>query len=215
MSSSERTEIRLDPNPTGQLDAAVPGALVPLRSLPQEHLASDDPDVRGWAVLGDDGNRIGDVDDLLVDAEARKVRFLIVSLDPAWARGESTAGESAEDGPIPGVDPDAPGTLERGMVVAVAGVSGVEGLSGITGMLAEEFVRSTITDEELALARDGVPADPHRVLVPIGAAAIDSDQRQIVVRGLLASHAAGLPDYHGQLLTHEAEAGLRQRFGHA
>jgi len=76
-------------------------------------------------------------------------------------------------------------------------------------------VRSTITDEELALARDGVPAEPRRVLVPIGAAAIDPDQRQIMARGLLASHAAGLPEYHGQLLTHEAEAGLRQRFGHA
>ena len=206
MSSTEHTEIRLDPNPTGQLDAAVPGALVPLRSLPREHLASGDPDVRGWAVLGDDGNRIGDVDDLLVDAEARKVRFLIVSLDAAWDRADD-AGE----GPIPGMNPDAPGSV----ATPVTSVSGMEGLSGLTGMLAEEFVRSTITDEELALARDGVPADRRRVLIPIGAAAIDSEARQVMVRGLLASHAAGLTDYHGQLLTHEAEAGLRLRFGHA
>jgi hypothetical protein len=207
MSSTEHSEIRLDPNPTGQLDAAVPGALVPLRSLPREHLASGDPDVRGWAVLGDDGNRIGDVDDLLVDAEARRVRFLIVTLDAAW--------ESADEGPIPGMAPDAPGSVAGLAAAGVASVSGVEGLSGLTGMLAEEFVRSTITDEELALARDGVPADRRRVLVPIGAAAIDAEARQIMVRGLLASHAAGLPDYHGQLLTHEAEAGLRLRFGHA
>lgn len=207
MSSSEQTEVHLDPNPTGKLDEAVPGALVPLRSLPQEHLAgdgSDSPDVRGWAVLGDDGNRIGDVDDLLVDAEARKVRFLIVSLDAAW--------ESADEGPIPGVDPDAPGS---GLTAGFAAVAGAEGLTGITGMLAEEFVRSTITDEELALARDGVPADPRRVLVPIGAAAIDPEAREVRVRGLPASHAAGLPDYHGQHLTHEAEAALRLRFGHA
>ncbi len=213
--SSERAEIHLDPNPTGQLDAAVPGALVPLRSLPREHLASGDPDVRGWAVLGDDGNRIGTVDDLLVDAEARMVRFLIVALDPAWAPERPAVEKPAEDGPIAGMNPDDPGTLGRHAAGGVASVSGVEGLSGMTGMLAEEFVRSTITDEELSLARDGVPADPRRVLVPIGAAAIDSEQRQVVVRGLLASHAAGLPDYHGQLLTHEAEAGLRLRFGHA
>ncbi len=207
MSSSEPTEIHLDPNPTGKLDEAVPGALVPLRSLPREHLASDDPDVRGWAVLGDDGNRIGDVDDLLVDAEARKVRFLIVALDAAW--------ESADEGPIPGMNPDAAGSASNFAAASVASVSGIEGLTGMAGQLAEEFVRSTISDEELALARDGVPAEPRRVLVPIGAAAIDPDQRQIVARGLLASHAAGLPEYHGQLLTHEAEAGLRQRFGHA
>jgi hypothetical protein len=206
MSSTEPTEIRLDPNPTGQLDAAVPGALVPLRSLPREHLASGDPDVRGWAVLGDDGNPIGDVDDLLVDAEARQVRFLIVSLDAAWDRADD-----ADGGPIPGMSPDSPGSAPG----HVSSVSGMEGMSGLTGMLAEEFVRSTITDEELALARDGVPADPRRVLIPIGAAAIDSEARQVRVRGLLASHAAGLTDYHGQLLTHEAEAGLRLRFGHA
>jgi hypothetical protein len=208
--SSERAELHLDPNPTGQLDAAVPGALVPLRSLPQEHLASGDPDVRGWAVLGDDGNRIGDVDDLLVDAEARQVRFLIVSLDAAWDRADD-AGE----GPIPGMNPDAPGSVAGLAAAPVTSVPGMEGLSGLTGMLAEEFVRSTITDEELALARDGVPPDPRRVLIPIGAAAIDSEARQVMVRGLLASHAAGLTDYHGQLLTHEAEAGLRLRFGHA
>jgi hypothetical protein len=205
--SSTHTEIHLDPNPTGKLDEAVPGALVPLRSLPQEHLASGDPDVRGWAVLGDDGNRIGAVDDLLVDAEARKVRFLIVALD--------TVLESADEGPIPGVDPGAPGSVSGLAVAGVDSVSGMEGLSGLTGMLAEEFVRSTITDEELALARDGVPPAHRRVLVPIGAAAIDPDPRQVRVRGLLASHAAGLPEYHGQLLTHEAEAGLRLRFGHA
>jgi hypothetical protein len=213
MSSSERAEIHLDPNPTGQLDAAVPGTLVPLRSLPREHIASGDPDVRGWAVLGDDGNRIGDVDDLLVDAEARKVRFLIVALDAAWA--------SADEGPIPGMSPDAPGSVAgpaaagAGASGGVSGMEGMEGLSGLTGRLAEEFVRSTITDEELALARDGVPPEHRRVLVPIGAAAIDPDPRQVRVRGLLASHAAGLPEYHGQLLTHEAEAGLRLRFGHA
>src|SRR3954454_23999679 len=167
MSSSTHTEIPLDPNPTGKLDEAVPGALVPLRSLPQEHLASDDPDVRGWAVLGDDGNRIGDVDDLLVDAEARKVRFLIVALDAAW--------ENADEGPIPGMSPDAPGGVSGLAAAGVAGVSGVEGLSGIAGQLGEELTRSPITDEERARARDGAPADPRRVLVPIGAAAIDPE----------------------------------------
>jgi hypothetical protein len=208
MSNSGRAEIHLDPNPTGHLDAALPGAAAPLRSLPQEHLAAGDPDVRGWQVVSDDGQPIGQVDDLLVDAAAHRVRYLSVSLDAALADGLPEVAGAAAGGPIPGTNPDA--SALPGMDIAA-----ISGLSGLTEMLAEEFVRSTITEEELALARDGVPPQHRRVLVPIGAAAIDPDQRQVRVRGLLAAHAAGLPDYHGQLLTPEMEAGLRRGFGHA
>jgi len=44
-------------------------------------VASDDPDVRGWTVRTRDGQEIGQVTELIVEPEARKVRYLEVALD--------------------------------------------------------------------------------------------------------------------------------------
>lgn len=44
-------------------------------------VASDDPDVRGWAVVDDHDNTVGKVDNLLVDTTREKVRYLDVELD--------------------------------------------------------------------------------------------------------------------------------------
>jgi hypothetical protein len=44
-------------------------------------VASDDPDVRGWDVLDSTGNKIGEVDELIVDTAAMKVRYLEVDVD--------------------------------------------------------------------------------------------------------------------------------------
>jgi stress response protein YsnF len=44
-------------------------------------VASDDPDVRGWDVLDSTGNKIGEVDELIVDTDAMKVRYLEVDVD--------------------------------------------------------------------------------------------------------------------------------------
>lgn len=55
--------------------------LAPLSRLDDFKVASGDQDVRGWDVIARDGKKIGDVDDLLVDTSARKVRFVSVDLD--------------------------------------------------------------------------------------------------------------------------------------
>jgi sporulation protein YlmC with PRC-barrel domain len=39
------------------------------------------PDIRGWDVKTADGKEIGEVDELILDAQARKVRYMIVDLD--------------------------------------------------------------------------------------------------------------------------------------
>lgn len=52
-----------------------------LDELDDYTVADGDPDVRGWKVLGADGQRVGKVDELLVDTEAMKVRYLDVDLD--------------------------------------------------------------------------------------------------------------------------------------
>jgi photosynthetic reaction center H subunit len=43
-------------------------------------VADDDPDVRGWDVIGADGTKYGEVEDLIVDPQAMKVRYLEVQL---------------------------------------------------------------------------------------------------------------------------------------
>lgn len=55
--------------------------VVPLDDLDDFRVAGDDPDPRGWEVVAADGGRIGEVDDLLVDTGAMKVRYLDVGVD--------------------------------------------------------------------------------------------------------------------------------------
>lgn len=54
--------------------------IVPLNELSDFEVASGDPDVRGWDVVGADGRKLGAVDQLLADTGAMKVRYLDVDL---------------------------------------------------------------------------------------------------------------------------------------
>jgi uncharacterized protein (TIGR02271 family) len=44
-------------------------------------VAKDEPDVRGWHVITSDGDEVGDVDDLIVDPSAMKVRYIAIERD--------------------------------------------------------------------------------------------------------------------------------------
>ena len=55
--------------------------VVPLRQLDDFKVAEGDPDVRGWEVVSSDGRKIGDVEELLVDTGAMKVRYLDVEVE--------------------------------------------------------------------------------------------------------------------------------------
>jgi len=44
-------------------------------------VAEGEPDVRGWDVMSADRQRLGEVDDLLADPQAQKVRYLTIDLD--------------------------------------------------------------------------------------------------------------------------------------
>ena len=55
--------------------------VIPLDELDDYEIADGDPDVRGWEVRSADGQRIGEVDNLLIDTAAMKVRYLAVDLD--------------------------------------------------------------------------------------------------------------------------------------
>jgi photosynthetic reaction center H subunit len=52
-----------------------------LSEVDEYEVAKDDPDVRGWDVVAHDGREIGEVDDLIIDSSAMKVRYLDVELD--------------------------------------------------------------------------------------------------------------------------------------
>lgn len=62
--------------------------VVPLGQMDDFAVAEGDPDVRGWEVVASDGRRIGEVDELLVDAAAMKVRYLDVDMDTATDAGD-------------------------------------------------------------------------------------------------------------------------------
>lgn len=52
-----------------------------LHDLSDYKIADNDPDVRGWALIDANNERIGTVDNLLVDMNKEKVRYLDVDLD--------------------------------------------------------------------------------------------------------------------------------------
>ncbi|HEX7243755.1 MAG TPA: DUF2382 domain-containing protein [Longimicrobiaceae bacterium] len=63
--------------------------VVPLDQLDDFKVADGDPDVRGWEVVASDGRKIGEVDQLLVDTAAMKVRYLDVDVDEGLLAGGS------------------------------------------------------------------------------------------------------------------------------
>lgn len=75
---------------TGTMESFDTSNLMPLSRMDDFKVADDDQDVRGWTVIARDGERIGKVDDLLVDTTAQRVRFLGVDLD----RGLLSGGHS-------------------------------------------------------------------------------------------------------------------------
>lgn len=68
-----------DPMSLPPLDGREP-QLVPLRETRDFRIPREEFDLRGWNVFGADGERLGKVDDLLIDPAAMKVAFLSVDV---------------------------------------------------------------------------------------------------------------------------------------
>ncbi len=58
------------------------GNLRRLSELTDFKVSSGDPDVRGWRVISADGVKFGKVDELIVDMDEMKVRYVDVDVDP-------------------------------------------------------------------------------------------------------------------------------------
>lgn len=68
--------------------SAINERIIPLDELDDYEVAEGDPDVRGWHVYARDGVKIGEVDELLVDTEELKVRYLDVELEQGRSERE-------------------------------------------------------------------------------------------------------------------------------
>lgn len=64
------------------------GHLKRLSDMDDFKVADGEPDIRGWDVKTTDGQKLGDVDDLLVDTGTMKVRYIEVELDKEFATDE-------------------------------------------------------------------------------------------------------------------------------
>ncbi|MFL6195655.1 MAG: PRC-barrel domain-containing protein [Thermoanaerobaculia bacterium] len=191
-----------DRKPTGRLDEAMPGgSVVPLRRLHNFRISEGDPDVRGWEVMGADGRRIGEVDDLLVDSEALRVRYLDVILDPRLLAGPGEGAESP--GPIPGPEVGgAPGFVPNATAA----------MGGLAPMISEAIVRGTLSPTENALTREESSGSGDRhVLISLSQARMDPGHSRVLLEGLPSSRAAGLPIYDGEAVEEDAALPLRDR----
>ncbi len=63
------------------MDSSPSPTLRRLRDLPSFEMATDNPDPRGWAVRGSDGQAFGLVHELLVDPVSQRVLYLNVQLE--------------------------------------------------------------------------------------------------------------------------------------
>jgi len=61
-------------------------ALVHLKDVKGFEFSKEQPDPRGWEVRTADGTKLGKVEDLLFDTEARRVRYLEVEMDKDVAK---------------------------------------------------------------------------------------------------------------------------------
>jgi uncharacterized protein (TIGR02271 family) len=101
-------------------------------------VADNEPDVRGWTVVSRDGRTIGEVDDLIVDTAAMKVRFLEVDPD------EDVAGNGTEPIYIPIANADVDNNEER--LVLRGDAAAVRGL--VPSDFASHFSASTNTSTQ-------------------------------------------------------------------
>ena len=61
-------------------DASTTGALVHTRDLDKFEFPKGEPDPRGWDVRATDDTKIGKVEDLLLDTQERRIRYIEVAL---------------------------------------------------------------------------------------------------------------------------------------
>jgi uncharacterized protein (TIGR02271 family) len=155
-----------------------------LSELDDFRVSDEDPDPRGWSVIGRDGTVIGRVEDLIVDRDAMKVRYLDITVT-----AQATAGGSRARIPVGRVD------LQPDQQAVVTDLSPVE-LSaflggGIGGTAATDD--EAVSDRTLATAGDAMSS---------GAAGMRSDASNVqrITRSEEELHVGTRPVQAGEVV---------------
>lgn len=194
-------------------DTAARARVAALRNLPGYKVADEDPDVRGWDVVGGDGTRIGTVNDLLVDTVAGKACYLDIELEPTLYREEGDERRLEAD-PALELDPMAgPDGIIGQAVVPAAEIDSNLGAATTT----EYLVRATLSDTENRMTAHHHLGHRHHsgerhVVFPIGHAELDSEHDRVILASQRAETAVDLPAYVPGEINPDYERALRQWF---
>jgi hypothetical protein len=154
------------------------------------------PEVRGWTVVGADGQKIGRVIEVLADPVEERTRFLHVELDQTTLEQSLTPGGETRitAGRYPG-DPNLPGSRPQADVDPSVGES-ERTASYNTGARqhAADFTGAVPRSDDGRLGGSGREAHP-RVLIPLRSARLKEADEQIVLETLRAADLAELPAY--------------------
>lgn len=220
---------------TATIEAAE-GRLVPLSELLHNHrIASGDPDVRGWEVVGSDGRTVGRIHDLLVDTGSQRVRYLDVELDRGLASGSSHREGGREPLGPEGQPMAGAGTVGLSETVVKEGPGVVQASEAVTGRLDEgvhrpdrNVINESVGGDALSAAAAGPlfsreerpvtgkldegvarTGDRH-VLIPVGLGRLTPGDDRVHLARLRADEAASLPAYNHGEISGDLEAELRR-----
>lgn len=154
------------------------------------------PDLRGWAVIGADGRKIGRVLDLLEDPRDEQVRFLSVELDQtALEQTMATPGGEARitAGAYP-ADPNRPGAQPQADVDPTVGES--ERTASMNTGARQHAADFTGAVPRADYGREGGSGrvGPPRILIPLAGARIKEKDEQVVLETLRESDLLRLPE---------------------
>lgn len=61
--------------------------MVPLKSLPNWHVAEGDPDIRGWDATDNEGNKIGQINDLIISRRTGEAAYAVLTYGGSLGMG--------------------------------------------------------------------------------------------------------------------------------
>jgi hypothetical protein len=151
-------------------------------------------DARGWAVLGADGQKVGEVVDLLEDSENGS-RFLEVSLDETTLEQNLSPGRQGQitAGTYP-ADPNRPGSRPQADVDPTVGESELTAFQNTGARQHSGEPPGAVPRDDDRRGGTGRLEHP-RVLIPWDAVRLKETDEQVVLKTLRGVDLADLPVY--------------------
>ncbi|MEA2694741.1 MAG: hypothetical protein QOJ16_4128 [Acidobacteriota bacterium] len=174
-----------------------PSRIAPLGDFDDRDVTGEDVDVRGWDVIAADGERMGVVDELLIDSGTGRVRYLDVDLEDDLVE---IATRSAAAGSRPTTNDSRLGDVNPELAAS----------SGTSKAQAPNQKIERRIDAPAAFDDGG---GARHVLLPIARIRIDEGAEQVFLEGMGSRQAAALPEYRSGASLPALERALAERFG--